>query len=523
MLAAVASPPPARRAPRPVAAGAPVRASLEAIRAERARRRLYALVQAAWPIVEPTTAFVPNWHLEAICLHLEAVTAGQLRQLMINVPPGHMKSLITCVFWPIWEWIGEPSRRWLFASHSQDIADRDALKMRRIIESDWFRNHFGDRFRLTGDQNTKRRYENDHTGFRIALSTGTGVTGDRGDRLVVDDPHDAKKIGSDAERLGVLEWWDQAFHNRVNDERTAARVVIMQRLHERDLAGHVLDQGGWEHLMLPAEFEPGRARPTGIGWADPRREEGALLWPERFPRESVEHERIVLGPYGFAGQQQQHPVPKGGGLFKRAWWGEYDELPTLVRIEGFVDSSFKVGVGNDPSAIAWWGADLFGTYYVIRVRVGKWEYPDLLATIHEEHAAIRARWPLATITIEDRASGQSAIQSLGRPLALASGVVLPALPVRAFPLPGDPFEAELAALSKQARAEYATPIVAAGRVKLPRVAEWKGAFILEHERFPVGAHDDQVDTTSMALIRLAGRAWQGGAAVAGERPRAEVR
>jgi phage terminase large subunit-like protein len=180
-------------------------------------------------------------------------------------------------------------------------------------------------------------------------------------------------------------------------------------------------------------------------------------------------------------------------------------------------------VGNDPSVIATWGEDAYGNYYVIAVRRGRWEYPELMTTIHDEFALMRRRWPLLSLTIEDKASGQSALQSLRQPLALAGGGVLPALPVLPFPLPGDPYEAAMAGLSKLARAEVGTPIIAAGRVKLPQFAKWKEAFIEEHERFPVGQHDDQVDTTSTALIRLASRSWQGGAAVGGERVQMEVR
>lgn len=504
-----------------------LRAALDDIRAERARRSLHEYVRQLWHVVEPSAPFVDGWYLAAICAHLEAVSRRELRDLLINMPPRMAKSLIISVFWPTWEWLDHPERRWLYSSYAMGLATRDSLKCRRLIQSNIYQRRWGDRYRLTGDQNAKTRFDTDKTGYRLATSVDGALTGEGGDTIVIDDPHNAREVPSEVIRESVLSWWDEAMSTRLNDPKTGARVIVMQRLHERDLAGHVLAQGGWEHLSLPMEYEePGpseRKRVTALGWSDPRTVEGELLCPERFGPVEVARLKVPLGPYGTAAQLQQRPSPRGGGLFRRAWWGEYEELPTLVRVIQFVDSSFKVGVGNDPSVIATWGEDAYGNYYVIAVRRGKWEYPTLMTTIHDEFAAMRRRWALLSLTVEDKASGQSALQSLRQPMALAGGGVLPALPVLPFPLPGDPYEAAMAGLSKLARAEAATPLIAAGRVKLPKYADWKEAFIEEHERFPVGQHDDQVDTTSMATIRMAGRTWQGGAAVGGDRPQMEVR
>src|SRR5688572_24031655 len=169
---------------------------VEEIDQEVARRSLREFICQAWPTVEPATEFVPGWHLDAICDHLEAVTRGGLRNLVINIPPRHMKSLAVSVFWPCWEWITLPERRWLFSSYAASLSIRDSLKCRRLIESPWYRANWGDRFQLTSDQNAKQRFENNKSGYRLATSVGGTATGEGGDRIVVDDPHNVNEAES---------------------------------------------------------------------------------------------------------------------------------------------------------------------------------------------------------------------------------------------------------------------------------------------------------------------------------------
>jgi hypothetical protein len=212
-------------------------------------------MRQAWVIVEPSTPFVPGWHIDCIVEHLEAVTRGQIRNLIINVPPRHMKSLLVSVFWPAWEWIRWPERRWLYASYSAQLSIRDSVKCRRLIESPWYRSRWADRFALTSDQNTKGRFDNDRSGYRIATSVGGSATGEGGDRIVCDDPNNVNEVESDSVRKATNDWFDVVMSTRVNDPKTTAKVVVMQRCHEQDLSGHLLEQGGWEHLCLPAEYE----------------------------------------------------------------------------------------------------------------------------------------------------------------------------------------------------------------------------------------------------------------------------
>ena len=175
--------------------------------------------------------------------------------MLINVPPRHMKSLLVSVLWPAWEWIQHPERRWLFSSYAASLSIRDSMKCRTLIESPWYQSFWGDRFALSSDQNTKTRFDNNRSGYRIATSVGGAATGEGGDRIVCDDPHNVQEAESDSIRKTTTDWFDVVMSTRVNDPRTAAKVVVMQRCHQRDLSGHLLAQGGWDHLCLPAEYE----------------------------------------------------------------------------------------------------------------------------------------------------------------------------------------------------------------------------------------------------------------------------
>src|SRR5579862_1529352 len=306
------------------------------IDAEMASRGLREFVRQAWPIVEPSTPFVSGWHIDAIIEHLEAVSGGQIRNLLINVPPRHMKSLLVSVFWPAWEWIRWPERRWLYSSYAAQLSIRDSVKCRRLIESPWYQTRWGHIFALTGDQNAKSRFDNNRSGYRLSTSVGGSVTGEGGDRIVCDDPHKVDEVESDTVRKTAIDWWDVAMSTRVNDPKTSAMVIVMQRCHQRDLSGHLLEKGNFEHLCLPAEYE-GPGRVTSIGFSDPRTEIGELLWPERFGPKEIADLKISLGSYAAAGQLQQRPSPAGGGIFKRHWFRYFQPRganlpPVLVRL-----------------------------------------------------------------------------------------------------------------------------------------------------------------------------------------------
>jgi predicted phage terminase large subunit-like protein len=478
---------------------------LEEIDAELASRLLREFVRQAWLIVEPSTPFVPGWHIDAIIEHLEAVSRGLIRNLLINVPPRHMKSLLVSVFWPAWEWITFPQRRWLFSSYAASLSIRDSVKCRRLIESPWYQSRWADRYALTGDQNTKGRFDNNRSGYRIATSVEGSATGEGGDRIVCDDPHNVKEAESDSVRKGTLDWFDVVMSTRVNDPKTVAKVVVMQRCHEQDLSGHLLEQGGFEHLSLPAEYE-GTKCVTSIGWVEPREELGELLWPERFgPTEIVDLKRS-LGSYAAAGQLQQRPSPSEGGLFKRNHWRYWQfpnsNLPPVeVRLpDGSVQSIAPTAIYSYDELIQSWDCafkdletsdfvvgQLWGrsgpNYYLVEQVRGRMDFPATLRAV----ATMTNRYPHAMGKfIEDKANGSAVIQVLSHHI---SGII-PVTPEG----------------GKVARAAAVSPLVEAGNVFLPHPqlgpnCGWVPGFIEECASFPNGKHDDQVDSMTQALLR----------------------
>src|SRR5450432_4757514 len=194
---------------------------------ELAGRKLSEFVKQAWPVVEPSTPFVPGWHIDAIVDHLEAVSRGLIRNLLINVPPRHMKMLVS-VLWPAWEWIQWPEGRFLYSSYGAQLSIHDSVKCRRLIESPWYQARWGNRFALTSDQNTKGRFDNDRSGYRLSTSVGGAATGEGGDRIVCDDPNNVNEVESDFVRKSTNDWWDVVMCTRVNDPKTTAKVVVMQ-------------------------------------------------------------------------------------------------------------------------------------------------------------------------------------------------------------------------------------------------------------------------------------------------------
>jgi hypothetical protein len=293
-------------------------------KAELARRSLREFIRQAWHVVEPARALLPAWHVDAIADHLQAVSEGRIRNLLINVPPGHAKSLIVSVLWPAWQWIrSEEGAQWrgLFASYDGGLATRDSVRCRALMESQWYRDTFRPAWKLAGDQNEKAYFLNTKSGSRISLSVGGRGTGFRGDAIIVDDPLNASDQYSENVRNAVIFWWDTVMSSRLNNMDTGSKVIIMQRLHEMDLSGHVLEQANYEHLCLPSEFEPERRSMTSIGWQDPRTRPGEILFPGLYPGTVLARAKKDLGAAGYAGQHQQRPSPAEGGVLQRQWWG----------------------------------------------------------------------------------------------------------------------------------------------------------------------------------------------------------
>ncbi len=319
-------------------------------------------VRYFWHVLEPNKELVEGPVLHAICAHLEAVTRGEIKRLLINVPPGFMKSLLCNVFWPAWEWsaCGLASKRYVTFSYAAHLTERDNGKFRDLLRSRDFKELWGHSLTLT--EEGKIRVANSDTGWKFASSVKGVGTGERGDTVVLDDPHNIKEGESEAVRSETVRWVREAMSNRLNDMQEGVIVVIMQRVHEDDVSGALIsDDLGYVHLMVPMEFDPQRRCGTAIGWEDWRTEDGELAWPERFTAKTVSEIKRTLGPYAYTGQYQQSPEPRGGGIFKRDWWQLYrlDAKGKPIRPPHYMvaslDPAYSNKDENDPSGFSVWG------------------------------------------------------------------------------------------------------------------------------------------------------------------------
>lgn len=488
---------------------------LDMIKREKDRRNasasLYEFVKQSWAVVEPGVPFVGSWHIETICEHLEAVSAGDIHRLLINIPPRHSKSTIVSVMWPMWEWLTAPDQKFLCASYSGNLSIRDNLKARRLVQSPWYQERWGHLFKLAGDQNAKQRFENDQTGYRIATSVGGTATGEGGSRLILDDPHGAQAAQSDTIRESDLEWFDVVWSTRLNNPKTDAMVTVMQRLHERDISGHILeDIGGWEHIKIPAEYD-GVKRTTVLGNYDPRTQVGELICPERFGPEEITRLKQLLGTYGSSGQLQQDPTPSGGGILKTKYfnlWPADKALPQFEYILQSYDCAFTEKTTGDPTACTVWAIFTHDNQRNAML-IDAWDehlsYPELrkraIQDWQTEYGGTsvkdglrRARRP-DRILVEAKASGQSLIQDLR----------LAKVPVISY----NPGMAD-----KISRAHQAAPTLELGLLWVPESGKnkghpvsWANAFLKQIAKFPVAEHDDYVDTFSQAIIYFKNDGW----------------
>lgn len=482
------------------------------VQAEMARNDLRVFVKQAWHQVEPKP-YVSNWHIDAVCDHLAYVTIGEIRNLIVNIPPRSTKSLLAGVLWPVWDWLQDPRSQFMCASYASELAIRDAEKARRLITSGWFQERYGTEFFLDAKDNRKTRYLNNHGGHRISTSVGAKTTGDGGDKILVDDPHNAKEVYSDAKRMAVLNWWDNAMRSRLNDPTTGQKILIGQRTHDNDLFGHVIDTEGdrWVVLCLPMEFERKRrcityANPRGAIiteeekreldpiFIDPRKKDGELLNEQRFGPEEVETERHGMSTRDYSAQFQQDPTSGDGLILKRKYWrqwvyppgssqaGKPMPMPEMLQIISVYDTAFEKDEEADFSARTSWGL------FEWEEKPGKSEINlillermnDRLSFPELKEAAIEHKEvynPDVTL-IEKKASGHSLIQELRQ-----AGVK-----VKGIPLDGK---------DKIFRAHMVEDVLRSGRVwYIPRV--WAQEVINQCAKFPVGQNDDLVDTCVIA-------------------------
>lgn len=517
---------------------------------------LYRFTKSAWRQIDPAP-FRDGWPIEAVCEHLEAVVDGDIKRLIINIPPRSGKSTLCSVCFPAWVWAQPPERdsptsgagaQFVYASYAEKLALRFALRNRRLIGSKWYQQRWGDRFALLADENTGHRFVNDAGGERLVTSINGTATGFGGNIFVIDDANAANEAFSEAAIQEVIDWWDQTASTRLNDLGAGAFIIIQQRLAENDLTGHVLEQqiGDWDLLMLPMHYDPDRVVQTSIGWADPRTYEGELLWPERFPDKAVRQLEQTLGPFGAAGQLEQSPKPKGGGVIKYDWWlaWEAENYPPMDFILASLDTAFTEKTENDYSAMTVWGVFSYEALAVPGRIIGADGRPMYLGerSFYEPaprvmlmHAWMK-RLPLHELVvkvaddcrrmkadlllIENKASGISVSQELQRIYSHENfGVELNdpksidklSRLHSVVPLFAPELREKKTADGKVLRDQHGDPILVKARdgivyapssPGMPTFRVWAEEAIRQVESFPHGAHDDIVDTVSQGLRAL---------------------
>ena len=445
----------------------------------------YEFFKAAWIVVEPAVPLSTNWHHKYICDTLQEECERIIRQepktkdIIINVPFRSTKSLIVTVMFPVWAWIKSPKLRFITSSYSATLSIELATKSRDIIFSDWFKKRWGDVFHIKKDQNLKERYENNHIGMRRATSVGGTVTGQGGDFLIVDDPLSPQMANSATERDNANEWYRTTFYSRLNQADIGVRIIIMQRVHEDDLSGFLLDREtrlNYKHICIPATNTDGNIKPKSLEKF--YNKDTGLFWEDRFSQKVLDDYKNALGTYGYAGQLQQTPTPLDSGMIHRDWF-RIDRFRKDEAIVNFIiDPAYTANQKNDPSAL------LAYTY-----TENKWQIVDCVNVRKEFTELVKfiPQWVQkngytnkSRIYVEPKASGKSIVQTLVRETGLNVKEDKP--PTK----------------DKVARVSDISASLESGRVSLLN-GKWNEEFLDQLTKFPAAKHDDMVDCLVMAV------------------------
>lgn len=446
------------------------------------RQDLMTFIERSFGHLHPQTAFAPNWHIELIAHWLEEVRLGRCRRLIINVPPRSLKSICASVAFVAWVLGHDPTRRVVCASYGQDLAEKLGRDCLALMRSPWYQRIFATR--LAAKRCAVNDFETTQQGGRMATSVGGVLTGRGGDLIIIDDPIKPDEAMSDVQRQTANDWFDNTLYSRLNDKRTGAIVIIMQRLHLDDLVGHVLDLESWDVVCLPAiADEPETWTYTTVNGPQVHtRAAGEVLQPDREPLPVLDALRNSLGEYAFSAQYLQSPVPYGGGLVKAEWfkyYGEEDRPATFDSVVQSWDTANKESELSDYSVCTTWGAkeDKIYLLHVLRKRM---DYPDLKRAVARQ----AQDWHATAILIEDKASGTQLVQELRETNSCIRGVKSQ----------GD----------KLMRMNDQTAAIENGFVLLPKDAHWLATYVQELTTFPKAKYDDQVDSTSQALKWIVG-------------------
>jgi len=435
-------------------------------------------IKKGFEINAPGRSFEHNWHIALLADRLEKVERGEIKRLIINLPPRFCKSTLISVLWPAWLLGKSPNKKIISVSYSQKLSNKLSIDCRNFITSSYYQNLFPNT-RLAKDQNEKYKFMTNKRGFRLATSPGGSLTGEGGDIIILDDPHNPKQAMSNSHRIKTIEWFENTLLSRLDDRKNGAIVVVMQRLHTDDLTGHLLKQGGWEQVSLPIIATKDEEFPIGkynVLWP-----KGSLLQENRYNLQDVELLKKEMGSQAFSAQYLQQPMQEQGAVIRRSWLARYKnlDLSTMDKIYMSVDCANKTSLHNDYSVCTVWGERKDG-FYLLDVIREKLVYSDLRDMLKKQ----AEKWKPHYIIIEDQASGQILYQELKANSKL---------PVMAYQPKGD----------KLTRLYKVINLFETGRVWLPDQASWLTDYELELFNFPHVSHDDQLDSTTQFLDFMA--------------------
>ncbi len=454
-----------------------------AVLREQAERSLGAFIRQAWSVIEPGTTYIDNWHIELIAEHLQAVNSGEIRRLIINIPPRHMKSIEATVCYSVWTWIQHPEKRFIKVSYSDALSRKHNILSRDIINSPWYQQNWSDRFHLKYDVNRQNEFENNHHGMLYSTSVGGAITGNGADVIIIDDPQNPIMANSETERQNSIDFFKNTLQTRLNNPKTGAFIIIMQRLHENDLTGYILSEDlGYTHLCLPAEAPERTVITFPVSKKQIVREEGDILNPQRFDHEVIESLKKSMGSLQYAGQFQQVPAPAEGVIFKREWLHNFysdGAAPNTQDIQSW-DMAFTKSEGSAKVAgfvMGRKGADI----YIKDLVNDKMTFTESVAAVR----TLSGKWPRARAkVVENKANGPAIVDLLKKEIP---GMV-------EFNPKG----------SKDERAISVTPYFEAGNIHFPdpKTHPWVDDLIRDLLMFPKGTYKDTTDALVQGILYL---------------------
>jgi len=448
------------------------------------RRDLMSFVERTFYELNPQTKFSKSPHIEALASKIESCRLGKTRRLIVNLPPRSLKSHTVSVAFPAWLLGHNPAVQIISVSYGQDLADKHARDCRTLMASSLYQRIFPNT-KLSAEKQSVNEFMTTAGGFRLSTSVGGVLTGRGADIIILDDPLKPDDALSDTRRNSVNEWYSNTLLSRLNSKQTGIIIIVMQRLHQDDLVGHVMAQGDWDILSFPAIAEEDEIHliESPFGQRRFERKTGEVLQPDRESITTLKDIRQTIGDYNFASQYQQNPMPLGGAIVKTEWLRYYEPRDLPSRFSFILqswDTANKSGELNDYSVCTTWGV-FNSRYYLLSVFRKRLNYPDLKRSVHEQAREHKAN----IVLIEDKASGTQLIQDLRHEGLFG---------IRPYdPLPGS---------DKTLRLYAQTAEFESGRVLLPRSALWLDLYTRELTSFPGTRYDDQVDSTTQALNHL---------------------